>query len=271
MIDNETPPTPEQAPEPREPSQAEVAAMIADQLGEMEETVRKSILTIVRAAGRTHAKELLSLTRQTEENGGIMVPDNSRRRTPGGVFFYLAYTRGRAKSGRPLEKPDKRARKRRQANAQEVEANDTPKARSAIVEPREPQPAMVCSWDDRRAIVKEAEAEKGTANVKISLVGRPGKVVDRGQFIVTVMESSKVPMLPKGLPTPTTMTTKYAVYVAAKQWKKVAEAIQDPEDALIIEGFPKTDAETSAIAVFTTNITTKKQQMAKKQPQSKAE
>ena len=61
------------------------------------------------------------------------------------------------------------------------------------------------------------------------------------------------------------LSTKYVVYVASKQWKKVAEAIQDSEDALIIEGFPKTDAETSAIAVFTTNITIKKQQMVKKQ------
>jgi hypothetical protein len=86
--------------------------------------------------------------------------------------------------------------------------------------------------------------------VKITLVGRPGKVVDRGQFIVSVMESSKVPMLPKGLPTPSNMATKYAVSVAAKQWKKVAEAIQDPEDALIIEGFPTTDAETSATLSF---------------------
>jgi molybdopterin-guanine dinucleotide biosynthesis protein len=63
------------------------------------------------------------------------------------------------------------------------------------------------------------------------------------------------------------MTTKYGVYIATKQWNKVAEAIQDTEDALIIEGFPKIDTETSTIAVFTTNITTKKQQMAKKQSQ----
>jgi hypothetical protein len=52
---------------------------------------------------------------------------------------------------------------------------------------------------------------------------------------------------------------------ASKQWKKVEEAIKDPEDVLIVEGFPKTDPEVSAIAVFATNVTTKKLQMAKKQ------
>jgi hypothetical protein len=95
--------------------------------------------------------------------------------------------------------------------------------------------------------------------VKITLIGRPGNVLDKGQFIVTVMESTKIPSLPKGLPTPTDVTTKYAVYISAKQWNKVKEVITDPEDVLIVEGFPKADPEVKAIAVFATNITTKKQ------------
>jgi molybdopterin-guanine dinucleotide biosynthesis protein len=65
------------------------------------------------------------------------------------------------------------------------------------------------------------------------------------------------------------MATKYAVYIASKQWKKVEEAIKDPEDTLIIEGFPKTDPEVSAIAVFATNVTTKKLQMLRRETPSK--
>ena len=71
-----------------------------------------------------------------------------------------------------------------------------------------------------REAVKEAENEKGQATVKITVIGRPGKIVDKGSCIVTMMESTKVPMLPKGLPTPTHVPTKYAVYIASKQWKK---------------------------------------------------
>ena len=81
------------------------------------------------------------------------------------------------------------------------------------------------------------------------------------------MESNKVPALPKGLPTPPAAPTKYTVYIAAKQWRKVEQAIADPEDVLIVEGFPTMDAEARAIAVFATNTTTKKLQQALKEAQ----
>ena len=77
-------------------------------------------------------------------------------------------------------------------------------------------------------------------------------------------------MSAKGLPAPTNAATKYAVYIAKKQWNKVKDAIQDLEDTLIIEGFPKADAEVSAIAVFTTNVTTKKLQQAMREKQQTA-
>jgi hypothetical protein len=106
----------------------------------------------------------------------------------------------------------------------------------------------------------------GTATTaKMTLVGRPGKIIERNGSIMTMMESTKVPSLPKGLSAPTDTPTRYVVHIAAKQWKKVEEAIKDPEDALIIEGFPKMDSELSAIAVFTTNVTTKKLQAALRQ------
>lgn len=264
MIDQDQtkPPQPE-----REPSQEDVAAMIADALGETEEGPRNSILSIVRAAGRTHAKELLSMTLQTEENGGILVPDGSRRRTPGGVFFYLAYSVGKRKDGKPLKKPYNASKFAKKPNAEasdsSVTTSQSSKPQISIVEP--------FSWADRIAIIQEAEKEKGnTTTVKITLVGRPGKIIDKGQFIVTVMESTKVPALPKGLPTPANAVTKYAVYINAKQWKKIAESIQDPEDVLIVEGFPKLDPEVKAIAVFATNVTTKKLQAAQRETQKAA-
>jgi len=102
--------------------------------------------------------------------------------------------------------------------------------------------------------------------MKITLVGRPEKVIDRGQCIITTLESSKVPALLKGVPAPAQSATPYAIYISSKQWKKVAEAITDPEDALIIEGFPQLDLPTKTIAVFTTNVTTKKLQSAKRPP-----
>ena len=52
-----------------------------------------------------------------------------------------------------------------------------------------------------------------------------------------------------------------------KQWRRVAEAMKDPEDTLIVEGFPQLDAQTGSIAVFTTNTTTRKLQQAQRQTQ----
>jgi molybdopterin-guanine dinucleotide biosynthesis protein len=43
--------------------------------------------------------------------------------------------------------------------------------------------------------------------------------------------------------------TRYSVYITAKQWKKVAEAIADPEDVLIVEGFPMLDAQRGILEV----------------------
>lgn len=74
----------------REPSQAEVAAMIADQLGEQEESARQQILRIVQALGRTQSRQFLTHAFQAEEHGGMMTLDGSRRRTVGGIFFHLA-------------------------------------------------------------------------------------------------------------------------------------------------------------------------------------
>jgi hypothetical protein len=246
-----------------EPSVHEVASIIAQALGETESAAQEQLQRIVWALGQTAAREILEQTLQIEQNGGMMLRNGSRRRTAGGVFFHLVYTTGQPLQGRRLQRP----------------ASQKPKPEKQAQEPSDQQPKQkipkqpsdspsLFQWDNRREAVKEAENEKGQATVKITVIGRPGKIVDRGSCILTMMESTKVPMLPKGLPTPTNVPTKYAVYIASKQWKKVEEAIKDPEDTLIIEGFPKTDPEVGAIDVFATNVTTKKLQMAKRQPQA---
>src|SRR5918997_91023 len=74
--------------------------------------------------------------------------------------------------------------------------------------------------------------------VKITLVGRPGRIIAKQGYIMTSMEHSKIPSLPKGLPAPPTKPTTYTVYISTKQWQKVAEALANPEDVLIAEGIP---------------------------------
>jgi molybdopterin-guanine dinucleotide biosynthesis protein len=59
--------------------------------------------------------------------------------------------------------------------------------------------------------------------------------------------------------------TRYTVFVARKQWGKIAEALAaDAEDAAIIEGYAALDPRVEGIAVYATSATTKRLQAAKR-------
>lgn len=85
MDTTETAPSPDHTPRPL----TEIVDEIAAQLGETEPTPRKTIKRAVRILGPDQVQALLDCTLETERTGGLMLPDGSRRRTPGGVFFYL--------------------------------------------------------------------------------------------------------------------------------------------------------------------------------------
>jgi PHAX RNA-binding domain len=186
-----------------------------------------------------------------------MVTGGSRRRTPGGVFFLLIKERV------PVE-TTKHIFKKRSLYQQAAKQKKT--AAPAESQESQTKAAAPMAWADRLATLSELSAEKGQATtVKITLIGRPGRIVERGACIVTSMESSKVPSLPKGLPAPSEASTTYTVYIADKQWRKVADALKDQDDALIVEGYPHLDAEAKVIAVFATNTTTRNLQAEQRQ------
>ena len=236
--------------QPKLPSVAAVATMIADRLNETGEPQRRQIYHIVWALGVVQAWALMMDALEIDEGDGLMLPDGSRRRTLGGIFFYLAFSKGVPATGKVLRRfPPQR-----------------PKTETASG----PAPVIHFRWEDRIASIQESEQEKGQATVKVTIVGRPGKIVTQGQCIITVMESTKVPTVPKGVPLPPAAPTKFSVYIASKQWRKVSEAIADPDDVLIVEGYPTLDAKTNSIAVFASSVTTKKLQIALKTKQQQA-
>ena len=71
----------------------ETAAIIAQELGETDPIPQEQIRRIVERLGAEAALTLLRETLEIEAQGGMLLPDRSRRRTPGGVFFYLVRSR----------------------------------------------------------------------------------------------------------------------------------------------------------------------------------
>jgi hypothetical protein len=63
---------------------------IAEALGETEKVPLRELEAIVQVCGVSFAQALLKETEEIEAAGGLMTSDGAKRRTKGGVFFYLA-------------------------------------------------------------------------------------------------------------------------------------------------------------------------------------
>ncbi len=231
-----------------------LARGIAAVLGETLPPPLRLITRIVDRLGPARARALLGQALTVEAQGGLTLPDGTRR-TPGGVFFYLVRTSAE------INREDKAYIFPRQGGHPSQAGGASASAPSS---PPLPPPA---AWtdDDYRAINQHLHDEIGRATtVTITIIGRPSKVLDRGQTIVLSLRQDTAPALPKGLPAPAT-GTRYALLIAAKQWAKIAEALDaDAEDALIAEGYPSLDPRFSqGITVHATNVTTKRTQAAK--------
>jgi hypothetical protein len=116
----------------------ETVSTIAKALGESDEIPLTQIRGVVRVLGEEVSLKLLDETKQIEEKGGMMLPDNSRKRTAGGVFFFLA--RQKLSHDDKLEifrapKPAKPPVSERSAAA---EANRFPRRRVIDVAPARP-------------------------------------------------------------------------------------------------------------------------------------
>lgn len=253
----------------------ETAKLISDQLGETEEEPQRLIYRIVKHLGVDSSRAFLQRTHEVESAGGLMLPDGSRHRTIGGVFFYLVRHETSPEISRLIFPPA--YKRKRQLQQPEKAQVDQQNASTRSTSTSQFAASAGFAWEDRLAILSELRTqERGEVRtVKVTLIGRPGHVVEQGQCVVTTMQQGeKIPSLPKGLPLPDQIEpTTYSIYIALKQWraKKIAEALQDPDDILIIEGFQLLDKKMPGIiSVFASNVTTKLLQAAQKQAQQAA-
>jgi hypothetical protein len=72
------------------PKQRKAAEDIAAELGESEKVPVRQIMAIVQLCGQGFAEAILKEALEIDAGEGMMTSDGERRRTKGGVFFYLA-------------------------------------------------------------------------------------------------------------------------------------------------------------------------------------
>jgi len=229
------------------------AQEIAGALGETEQKPCTQIAAIIHHCGIDFAQSLLRETQYLESQGGMMLPDESRRRTPGGVFFYLARKKIPRKTAKVIFP--------HRASGKAVD-------KKASSKPHGTGPSF--QWAKRAQILQPLTEKKGVlTTVKVNLIGRPGRIDDthKDLIITTMSHVAKSTSLPKGVPQPPDQPTLYTIYISAKQWRKVEGTIADPDDALIIEGTCAFDEEIGGIAVFATSITSKQLEAQKRQAQ----
>ena len=220
---------------------------IAAVLAETSPHAITQIRRIVRAIGPKAAHAAVAEALHIEERGGMLLPDGSRRRTLGGVFFTIVRDQlspaQQAAVFPPLPQWNKAKPFRSATDASPLLSTPPPVA-----------------WADRTRLLTALRSTRGKAtSVKVTIIGRPDQVDAQAQFtLLTMTQSGRLPALPKGLPLPEEFElTTYAIYIGKKQWKAVAEALTNPEDALIVEGVQMYDPETGTIAVFAMKTTTK--------------
>jgi hypothetical protein len=224
---------------PPERIPSEVLDGLVSEIGnQLHEPNRALLRKIVIVLGVERAQSLLQQTLAIEAAGGQMTVDGTRRKTAGGVFISLARAQATDKKERQklLDFPPKKKRD----NAQ---GTDTPSI-----------PAL--TWEEAQQLLAQALQSVGEARtVKITLIGRPSKVIKQAECVVLAMKGKEPPTFPKGLPTPPAGSAiTWAVFVAAKQWQKVQGTIEaNAEDQLILEGYPLVDPKSKANVVLVTS------------------
>jgi len=104
--------------------------------------------------------------------------------------------------------------------------------------------------------------------MKITITGHPGTFVEEGNVLITTMVQQKSPVLPKDLPNPGETATNYIIYISRKQWNIIKDAVEaNPNDLLIVEGYPYFDKQMKALSIFAVRTTTKALETARREAQ----
>lgn len=230
------------------PEADEIKATVNEIAAALQESKTRLLFNVVQELGPAGARAFLAQALAVEAQGGMLTVDGKRRRTPGGIFFRLI------KEEVPEEVrlrlfPPKDWRKLR-AKKKEAAQERAPAPASSAPPP--------FAWADRHPFVARLleSRETGRAeSVKLTLIGRVGKVIEQGEYVMMAMQGAgHVPSLPKGVPHPPESRLLYLVYITQKQWKRVAAELERPNHVLIVDGHPTWDRALKRLVVLAQSV-----------------
>jgi PHAX RNA-binding domain-containing protein len=156
-------------------------ALTGEQLAAVLQEPKIALLRqVLRTLGQDRTAAILTATLQCEAAGGMRTKDGSRRRTPGGVFFQLVKERVTAHERRRLF--------------------PYPTSQPGHGQPQgqiQGQPTAL-TWDEVQIIIQTLAAHPAgeARTMKLTLIGRPGKVETRGQAVALSPVWTRVPLRP---------------------------------------------------------------------------
>jgi len=198
---------------------------IARSLDETRAGPRYQIAAIIQHCGPHFADQILQDTRAVLAQGGMLVADGSRMRTPGGIFFLLAHNL--------MTDEQKRA---------VFSHARTPSFR----------------WTGRHEIVVPLLAEPGDVqSVTVTLIGRPCEVWEYDDVIILRMgyEGVKTPT-PRGVPQVQLLNSLYTVFIGLNLWRGLK--LEDDRQMLVVEGPCAYEAQVEGLAVYAEKIAVQK-------------
>lgn len=203
-----------------------LAQEIAATLHEVDPAAQAQIARALEQHGLEYIQALVAEALEVERSGGLWSRDGSRKRSLGGVFFYLLRERTRPARREPEPPPQ----------------DDGP-----------------LSWEERLDSVQAALRQPGTIlSAKVTVVGRPQAVKTQEEFLVLTFQSEdNLPSLPRGLPLPPMTASTLKVCVSESQWRRVKRSLDNPEDALVITGYAIPNLKQRTVVVFATWVTTR--------------
>jgi hypothetical protein len=208
------------------------AREIAEQLGESEEGPLRQIELLLEHAGEEFVKSMMEETLKVESGEGLKTEDGKRRRTKGGVFFYI--TKGKLST------------EIRQIIYPNLGQGNKPKQ---------------IEWAERLEHLNElAQQEAGKAHsVAITIQGLPMSVKKVDNSVILALSSQPNNQnLAKGIPIPPAQDSPFMVYMGLRQWEAVEESLaKNKNDRLIVEGECCLDSESGTIAVLARTVTTR--------------